>query len=86
MYLVCSCFCHRFFTPFFATAPHGLGVLVEFPGLPVALEVDDKVLAIPNLGQLNERKEHHGFPVKHMGFNEVLLGDKTWGLTRFHGD
>jgi hypothetical protein len=86
MYVVCWCFCHRFFTPFFATAPHGLGVLVEFPGLPVALEVDDKVLAIPNLGRLNERKEHHGFPVKHMGFNEVLLGDKTWGLTRFHGD
>ena len=34
-----------------ATAPDGLGLLVEFPGLPMALEVDDEVLAIPDLGR-----------------------------------
>ena len=51
-------------SPLCAAAPHGLGLLVELPGLPVALEVDDEVLTIPDLGQPGARgitsPKHHG--------------------------
>lgn len=32
-----------------AQPPHGLGLLVELPGLPVALEVDDEIFVVPDL-------------------------------------